>query len=90
MKNVKELLLTLFLFTFMHTTIHAQNEIIPLWNTIPDEIKATEYKENESFINGKVQSTSLVTVPTLSVFLPKQSNPIKLLFLFFREEDINI
>ncbi|MCC9019620.1 alpha/beta hydrolase [Flavobacterium lipolyticum] len=83
MKNVKELLLTLFLFTFMHTTIHAQNEIIPLWNTIPDEIKAPEYKENESFIDGKVQSTRLVTVPTLSVFLPKQTKPNQTAVLIF-------
>ncbi|BFM45508.1 alpha/beta hydrolase [Flavobacterium sp. CFS9] len=83
MKNVKELLLTLFLFTFMYTTLHAQNEIIPLWNTIPDEIKAPDYKENESLIDGKVQSTSLVTVPTLSIFLPKESKPNQTAVLIF-------
>lgn len=83
MKNVKELLQTLVLFTFMHTTLHAQNKIIPLWNTIPDEIKAPDYKENESFIDGKVQSTSLVTVPTLSIFLPKESKPNQTAVLIF-------
>ena len=50
-----------------------KNVIIPLWNKIPDEIKAPDYKENESIKNGKVLSTSLVSVPTLSIFLPKKT-----------------
>jgi len=54
--------------------VKAQNNvIIPLWNKIPDEIKAPDYKENESIKNGKVLSTSLVSVPTLSIFLPKKT-----------------
>ena len=61
----------------------AQNQIIQLWKTIPDEIKAPDYKENESIIDGKVQSTSLVTVPTLSIFLPKENKPNQTAVLIF-------
>jgi acetyl esterase/lipase len=50
-----------------------KNVIIPLWNKIPDEIKAPDYKENESIKDGKVLSTSLVSMPTLSIFLPKKT-----------------
>lgn len=49
----------------------AQNQIIPLWKVIPQEIKAPDYKEKEDIKDGKVQSTSQVSIPTLSVFLPK-------------------
>ncbi|MEN2398822.1 alpha/beta hydrolase [Flavobacterium sp. MC2016-06] len=48
---------------------------MPLWKTIPDEIKATDYTEKESISDGKVQSTSQVTIPTLSIFLPKETKP---------------
>jgi acetyl esterase/lipase len=54
---------------------HSQNEILPLWNKIPDEISSPDYKEKEIIKDEKVQSTSLVTVPTLSVFLPKEIKP---------------
>ena len=63
--------------------MQAQNQIIPLWNKIPDEIKAPDYKENESIKDGKVQSTSLVTIPTLSIFLPKDSKPNQAAVLIF-------
>lgn len=49
----------------------AQNQVIPLWKVIPQEIKAPDYKEKEDIKDGKVQSTSQVSIPTLSVFLPK-------------------
>ena len=52
--------------------IQAQNQVIPLWKTIPQEIKAPDYKEKEEIKDGKVQSTSQVSIPTLSVFLPKE------------------
>ena len=67
----------------MTTQIMAQNQIIQLWKTIPDEIKAPDYKENESITDGKVQSTSLVTVPTLSIFLPKENKPNQTAVLIF-------
>ncbi len=54
---------------------NAQNQVIPLWNKIPDEIKAPEYKEKETLKDGKMQSTSQVSVPTLSVFIPKETKP---------------
>ncbi|KRD61183.1 1,4-beta-xylanase [Flavobacterium sp. Root935] len=53
----------------------AQNQVIPLWNKIPDEIKAADYKEKESITDGKLQSTTQVTIPTLSIFLPKDAKP---------------
>ncbi|KUJ63589.1 1,4-beta-xylanase [Flavobacteriaceae bacterium CRH] len=54
----------------MTTQIQAQNQVLPLWKVIPQEIKAPDYKEKEILQDGKVQSTSLVSIPTLSVFLP--------------------
>ena len=53
----------------------AQNQVIPLWNKIPNEIKATDYKEKESITDGKLQSTTQVSIPTLSIFLPKDAKP---------------
>lgn len=53
----------------------AQNQVIPLWNKIPDEVKAADYKEKESITDGKLQSTTQVTIPTLSIFLPKDAKP---------------
>lgn len=63
--------------------MNAQNKIIPLWNKIPDEIKATDYKENESIKDGKIQSTSLVSIPTLSIFLPEASKPNQAAVIIF-------
>lgn len=63
--------------------LNAQSKIIPLWNKIPDEIKATDYKENESIKDGKVQSTSLVSIPTLSVFLPAKPKPNQAAVIIF-------
>lgn len=79
MKNSKKQFLKkkvtiLVLLISISFQVKAQNNvIIPLWNKIPDEIKAPDYKENESIKNGKVLSTSLVSVPTLSIFLPKKT-----------------
>ncbi|RUT72539.1 alpha/beta hydrolase [Flavobacterium cupreum] len=55
--------------------LQAQNQVLPLWNKIPGEIKAADYTEKETLKDGKVQSTTLVTTPTLTVFLPKDSKP---------------
>lgn len=67
----KSFLKLLFLFGII-SHIQAQNQIIPLWKTIPQEIKAPDYQEKEVIKDGKVQSTSQVSIPTLSVFLPKE------------------
>lgn len=56
---------------------NAQNQVVPLWNMIPDEIKAPDYKEKPELKDGKIQSTSQVSVPTLSIFIPKESKPNK-------------
>ena len=56
-------------------SMSAQNQVIPLWDKIPDEVKATNYKEKPELKDGKMQSTSQVSVPTLSIFIPKESKP---------------
>ncbi len=72
-KNKSEKILLLCYFTFgMMLNLHAQNEILPLWKSIPDEIITADYKEKEVVKEGKIQRTSLVTIPTLSVFIPKE------------------
>lgn len=64
--------------------LQAQNQtIIPLWDKIPDEIKSSDYKEKPSITDGKVMSTSLVTIPTLSIFLPKESKPNQTAVIIF-------
>ncbi|MFH7001010.1 alpha/beta hydrolase [Flavobacterium bizetiae] len=88
MKNSQQLLLkkvaTIFVMLIGITNqLNAQNKIIPLWNKIPDEIKAADYKENESIKDGKVQSTSLVSIPTLSVFLPAKPKPNQAAVIIF-------
>ncbi|CAD0003092.1 alpha/beta hydrolase [Flavobacterium chungangense] len=73
--NFKE---TFYLFLFLFGIIpnlHSQIEILSLWNKIPDEINAPDYKEKEVLKEGKIQSTSLVSVTTLSVFIPKETKP---------------
>nr|WP_084679166.1 alpha/beta hydrolase [Flavobacterium reichenbachii] len=71
----KTFLISLAIVLFITTKFQAQNQIIPLWKTIPDEIKAVDYKEKENSADGKVQSTSQVSIPTLSIFLPKEIKP---------------
>lgn len=77
MKNTKHVcigksLFNLVLFFGITTQLQAQNQIIPLWKTIPQEIKATDYQEKEIIKDGKVQSTSQVSIPTLSIFFTKE------------------
>ncbi|MFH7018494.1 alpha/beta hydrolase [Flavobacterium sp. FlaQc-47] len=79
----KKTFIILTLFTGVTNQAQTKNEVIPLWKKIPDEIKAPDYKENESITDGKVQSTSLVTIPTLSIFLPKESKPNQAAVLIF-------
>lgn len=52
--------------------VQAQNQVVPLWKTIPQEIKASDYQEKEIIKDGKVQSTSQVSTPTLSIFFTKE------------------
>ncbi|WP_406843844.1 prolyl oligopeptidase family serine peptidase [Flavobacterium soyae] len=71
----QQTVLAFTLFTAIQFNINAQNQVIPLWNKIPDEIKAADYKEKEITNEGKVQSTSLVTIPTLTAFFPNVTKP---------------
>ena len=72
-----------FLLFGIITHLHAQNETLALWNKIPDEISNPDYKEKEVVKEGRIQSTSLVTIPTLSVFLPKEIKPNQTAVLIF-------
>ncbi|MWB92784.1 alpha/beta hydrolase fold domain-containing protein [Flavobacterium sp. GA093] len=70
--NIKKSFFVTFLFFAGLFSIQAQNQIIPLWNKISDEIAAPNYQEKEIITDGVVESTSMVTKPTLSVFFPKE------------------
>ncbi|MGO4770259.1 alpha/beta hydrolase [Flavobacterium sp. W22_SRS_FK3] len=67
----------------MITNLHSQNEILPLWNKIPDEISASDYNEKDVVKEGKIQSASFVSIPTLSVFLPKETKLNQTAILIF-------
>nr|WP_317174578.1 alpha/beta hydrolase [Flavobacterium sp. JLP] len=67
----------------MSNLTQAQNQIVPLWNKIPDEIKAPDYKEKEIIKDGLVQSTSLVSIPTLSIFVPTAVKPNQTAVIIF-------
>jgi acetyl esterase/lipase len=79
----KKTFLILVVLTAITHQLNAQNKIVALWNKIPDEIKAIDYKENQSIKEGKVQSTSQVSVPTLSIFLPADSKPNQAAVIIF-------
>lgn len=73
-KKLKVLKSFLCLAVLFGTTTHlqAQNQVIPLWKIIPQEKKAADYQEKEIIKDGKVQSTSQVSTPTLSIFFTKE------------------
>jgi acetyl esterase/lipase len=76
MKNqVKYIGFLVAIFTIgINTEVKAQDEVIPLWtNTIPGEINTSEYQEKEIYKEGKLQSTSMVKIPILSVYLPHKT-----------------
>ncbi|MBF4488169.1 alpha/beta hydrolase [Flavobacterium sp. CSZ] len=79
----KKVFIILVVFTAITNQLNAQNKIVALWNKIPDEIKAIDYKENQSIKEGKVQSTSQVSVPTLSIFLPTAIKPNQAAVIIF-------
>lgn len=83
LNHAKETVLILVLLAGIQAKLQAQNQIIPLWSIIPDEIKTSTYAEKEAVKDGKVMSTSLVTIPTLSVFLPKENKPNQTAVLIF-------
>lgn len=61
-------------------TLHAQNsQPIPLWDKVPGEIKHFDYLEKPGFnvYPWYIESTSQVTTPTLTVFLPKEKKAIQ-------------
>lgn len=71
---LKKIAVSFLLFSAFTIDLNAQNQTIPLWNKIPDEIKAPDYKEKADLKDGNLQSTSQVSVPTLSIHIPKEGN----------------
>ncbi len=71
----KNLLLTVLFTVFLNLQMLSQTEIISVWkNSIPGEIKNSNYQEKEVFKNEDLQSTSQVTNPTLSIYMPQKPN----------------
>jgi acetyl esterase/lipase len=71
MKSTYKYILLAFLFFGTKGILIAQNETISLWpNEIPNAIPNENYKEIEVVSEGQLTSTSKVTVPTLTLFLP--------------------
>ena len=79
----KKIVLSIILFLIVISQIQAQNQIMPLWEKIPDEIKAADYKEKENIKDGVILSASLVSVPTVSIFLPKETKPNQTAVIIF-------
>ena len=69
MKNV------LFLFLVIFSSIcYAQQQTIEIWNgKAPGAIATEGYAEQPKLENGRLNSTSQVTHPTLEVFLAKEN-----------------
>jgi len=78
-----KLLICSALYLLIISNLHSQNQIIPLWSKIPDEIVSADYKEKEIIKEGVVQSTSFVSVPTLSIFIPKDVKPNQTAIIIF-------
>ncbi len=76
-------LIVLVLFTLTNNQLQAQNQIIPLWSKIPDEIISSDYTEKQTIKDGVLQSTSFVTIPTLSIFIPKDVKPNQTAVIIF-------
>ena len=69
LKSIYNLIVLLGIVGFLN----AQNETLTLWpNGIPNSIIDDDFKEIEVFKDGQLNSTSKVTEPTLSVFLPDE------------------
>lgn len=68
------ILFFLILIFQVHST-NAQDKVIDVWpDKIPGAISNENYREMPGIENGKLRSTSKVTNPTLSVFIPEKQN----------------
>ncbi|MTH15999.1 alpha/beta hydrolase [Flavobacterium sp. LC2016-01] len=76
-------LIVLVLFTLTNNQLQAQNQTIPLWSKIPNEIISADYNEKQTIKDGVLQSTSFVTIPTLSIFIPKNVKPNQTAVIIF-------
>ena len=65
----------LIITIFLGPLTHAQDEIIEVWpDKIPQSIYTENYQEKPIMESGKLRSTSKVTNPELSVFIPEEQN----------------
>ncbi|WP_432222999.1 alpha/beta hydrolase [Flavobacterium sp. TMP13] len=65
--------LFILLLTTAISTMNAQIKTIPLWeNAIPNSIENKDYVEKHESENGTLKSARLVSIPTLSIYIPKQ------------------
>nr|WP_315221708.1 alpha/beta hydrolase [uncultured Flavobacterium sp.] len=71
----KQVLIIIVLFMGITNQLQAQDQVINLWKTIPDELQAPDYQEKEIIKDQLVQSINKVTIPTLSIFFPKSTKP---------------
>ncbi|WP_339920511.1 alpha/beta hydrolase [uncultured Flavobacterium sp.] len=77
-KNLARQAYFLFMLFILGINIHSygQDKVISLWkNQIPNEIISTSYQELNTYKNGEIESSSQVSKPTLSLFLPKKTKP---------------
>jgi len=77
-KNTNQLLHFLFVLFLLASNLqlYGQDYIIPLWkDSIPNEIISKEYLEINTDKGGEIESSSFVSKPTLSVFLPTAMQP---------------
>jgi acetyl esterase/lipase len=75
-------LLSIIYSIFLSYNSYAQTKIIPLWeNTIPGEIKISEYKETITYKDALIQSISNVNTPSLACYFPKTTNGTAILIL---------
>jgi acetyl esterase/lipase len=81
--NLKKRFYSFFLLFGIIINLHSQNEILPIWSKIPDEVTTADHKEKEIIKEGKIHRTSLVTIPTLSVFVPKETKTNQTAILIF-------
>jgi len=74
-KNTNNIIYFFIILFTLVTNIHiyGQDKIIPLWEKqIPNELISPDYQELNIYKNGKIESSSFITKPTLSIFIPKE------------------
>ena len=75
MKPLKTFLVFILLGMAPTCFSHAQDKVVPLWpDSVPGALVSAGYIEQEVWKEGALSSISRVSVPTLSIYLPKEDN----------------